>query len=288
MIWSALLVAILSTSLCAQTENSYKTIDVKDGGSITGQVIWQGDIPKEASTEVPVGITHQAACRCKKVSVDRLAIEEKTRGVADCVVYIQQIAAGKKMPAPGINLATGKEAVLDQIGCRYVPAVMIVPPRTELVITSSDSTSHNVNARLGAESRFNLLITRKGAKEHGPRTGVGSRPGVISLSCNAGHPWMSGYIHVVEHPYYALTDKEGRFELKDVPPGKYRLCCWHANWIPRLLRDPVGAVTEVQYGRPVGLTEGVEVVAGKSASLIFKLSSEAAAAAPPKKTVSSE
>lgn len=279
IVTAAAVFALASAPLRAQSGGiSYKTIEIANAGVIAGRVVWEGEVPKEAATEVPVGIAYQAPCRCRKVSLDRLIIDEKTRGVADCVVYLEKIEADKPMPPAGIDLATGKDAVLDQVGCRYVPSVMIVPPGTQLIITSSDNTSHNVNARMGPEQRFNLLITRKGAKEHGPRTSVGNKPGVISLSCNAGHPWMSGYIHVAAHPYYAITDGEGRYEIRDVPPGGYKLICWHANWTPRLLRDPAGTVTEVQYARAVELSQRVTVSPGAKAGSDFTLSAASAQA----------
>jgi hypothetical protein len=266
---------LLAAASHAAPAAAYQEVEIKDGGAIVGQVVWEGEVPREASTEVPVGIAQQAPCKCRKVSLDRLKVDEKSRGVADCVIYIEKIDAGKAMSPAGNDMTTGKQAVLDQIGCRYVPEVMVVPPGTQILITSSDNTSHNVNARMGAEQRFNLLITRKGAKEHGPRTSVGNKPGVISLACNAGHPWMSGYIHVAAHPYYAVTDNEGRFELKDVPPGEYKLICWHASWMPRLLRDPGGAVTEVQYARPIELTHEAVVKSAEPTRVHFKMNKAA-------------
>lgn len=254
----------------------YKTIELKDPGRIAGKVTWEGEIPKEAATEVPVSPAQQSGCRCRKVSVDRLKIDPKTKGLAECVVFIEKIEGGKPMPATGIDLMTGKPAVLDQIGCRYVPEVMVVTPGTQLLVTSSDNTPHNVNARMGADRLFNLQIPLKGAKAEGPETSVGTKPGVISLACNAGHPWMSGYIHVAAHPYYAVTDREGRFELRDVPPGRYKLVCWHGNWTPRLLRDTGGNVSEVQYSAPVEVTREVKVEPGKPAEVAFTLSIDSA------------
>jgi hypothetical protein len=153
---------------------------------------------------------------------------------------------------------------------------MVVAPGTQLAITSSDNTAHNVNARMGVEQLFNLQFANKGTRLKDERTSVGSKPGVISLGCNAGHPWMSGYIHVVEHPYYTVTDSEGRFELKDVPPGKYKLIAWHPSWQPRVLRDGTGKVTEVQYGPSVEVSREVTLEAGADASVDFKFNADLA------------
>ncbi len=50
---------------------------------------------------------------------------------------------------------------------------------------------------------------------------------MYSNKCDAGHTWMSAYIWVSKHPYYAVTDKSGKFEIADVPPGTYKLKAWH-------------------------------------------------------------
>jgi hypothetical protein len=52
-------------------------------------------------------------------------------------------------------------------------------------------------------------------------------PGIYALSCEAGHPWMSGWLVVAGHPYYAVTGADGSFAMDEVPPGKYTLRMWH-------------------------------------------------------------
>jgi hypothetical protein len=55
-------------------------------------------------------------------------------------------------------------------------------------------------------------------------------PGVVNLRCNGGHVWMNAEMMVVPHPYYAVTDESGQFELNDVPPGHYEVVAWHEGW----------------------------------------------------------
>jgi uncharacterized protein (DUF2141 family) len=76
-----------------------------------------------------------------------------------------------------------------------------------------------------------------------------SRPEVsIPVKCNQ-HPWMRAYIHVVSHPFYAVTDDDGKFELKGLPPGKYEIEAVHE-----------------EYG---GMTQTVEVAAKQAAPVDF-------------------
>ena len=89
---------------------------------------------------------------------------------------------------------------------------------------SSDPILHNIHM-VGAAS-YNLpfpiqdkVITR-----------AMHRDGVVDMKCDAGHVWMNAEILVVAHPYYAVTDQHGNFELTDVPPGEYVITAWHEGW----------------------------------------------------------
>src|SRR5262249_32457703 len=77
--------------------------------------------------------------------------------------------------------------------------------------------------------------------------------GLVDLTSAAGYYWMRAYFFVDEHPYYAHTDKQGRFHLKQVPPGEYQVVCWLANdHIKRRERDPEnGLVTRLVFGAPL-------------------------------------
>lgn len=254
----------------------YKEGAVANGGSIQGTILWQGALPEAASLKVTVPAAQAAHCGGKEAGLERLIIDEKTRGVKDAVVYIEGISAGKKLPERDIDFMTGKKARLDQVGCHYAPHVMVVRRRSTLAITSSDGVLHNVNARMGLDQLFNLAFSRKGYTIDDPtKTNVGRKSGIISLRCNAGHFWMSGTVFVVNHPYYAVTGKDGTFALQDVPPGAYTVKVWHESWKPRLLESPSGQVVDVLFKGPVVLERKVEVEAGSPAVLAVDLSKAA-------------
>jgi len=91
---------------------------------------------------------------------------------------------------------------------------------------NSDAVLHNVHAVATGPTPatvFNLAMPFKGQKLPIPMR----KPGLMKLQCDAGHTWMSGYIYVFEHPYYAVTDEKGAFTIKDVPPGDYTVEMWH-------------------------------------------------------------
>ena len=52
---------------------------------------------------------------------------------------------------------------------------------------------------------------------------------LIPVKCNV-HPWMKSYIGVMKHPFYAVTGKDGTYEIKGIPPGEYEVEAWHEKY----------------------------------------------------------
>ena len=146
-----------------------------------------------------------------KVSVQGLKSAE------NIAVYIDAIP-DKKFEPPATT------PVMDQTRMTFVPHVMVVQVGTTVEFLNSDSVGHNVywpsisgNKKLA----HNLGTWPKGEKKSFQFNEVG----VASLLCNV-HPEMNGYIVVSPTPYFAVTDKSGNYEIKNVPPGKYTLKTW--------------------------------------------------------------
>jgi len=213
-------------------QSSYKEIQVKDGGTIRGIVRLVGDASKAGTMEIT---KDDKICGRRKPS-PRLTVG-KNKGVQNAVVCLEEISQGKKTP--------GKEKfVLDQRKCEYVPHVMILPAGAQMEIVNSDPILHNVHAYdLTSESRtaFNIAQPIKGQRTPIKTTQL-KAPGLMLETCDAGHPWMSAYVIVADHPYYAVTDANGKFVLSDVPPGSYKLKMWHEG--------VVAVRTELEHEKP--------------------------------------
>lgn len=132
----------------------------------------------------------------------------------DAVVYIDKI--------PGQTFAPpARPVVLDQLQLTFVPHVLPVLVGTTVAFPNSDEVRHNVFSPSPAKL-FNL-----GTYTHGvSRSVTFDKPGEVALLCNV-HPEMSAYIVVVETPYFAVTGRDGTFEIRGVPPGSYTLKVWH-------------------------------------------------------------
>ena len=163
-----------------------------------------------------------------KVSVQGLKSAE------NIAVYVDAIP-DKKFDAP-----TAKP-VVDQTKMTFVPHVIVVQVGTTVEFLNSDAVGHNVywpsisgNKKLS----HNLGTWPKGEKKSFQFNDVG----VASLLCNV-HPEMSGYIVVAPTPYFAVTDKSGNYEIKNVPPGKYTLKTWSEDGKVTTQAVEVGAGT---------------------------------------------
>jgi hypothetical protein len=143
-------------------------------------------------------------------------------GLANVLVFIKDGLKDKNFPKP-----EGKP-LLDQVGCEYQPYVMGVRVDQEFEIKNSDPTLHNVHATPKAGSgnkEFNFAQPVKDMKT----TKSFSAPEVaVRFKCDV-HPWMFAYVGVFDHPFFAVTDKDGSFKIAGVPPGKYTLEAYHVK-----------------------------------------------------------
>lgn len=201
----------------AAAQNAYTVVPVINGGTITGTVKWSG--PEPAGGDVPVNKDPEVCDpeSHKKISLERLVVGPEG-GVANTVVFLRNISRGKAMDLPETRRS------LDQRHCRYEPHILLVPQTAEFSMHSSDAVLHTVH--MDGAATFNVpfpftdrVITRNM-----------DTAGLVNLRCNGGHVWMNAEMMVVPHPYYAVTDLNGRFELTDVPPGDYELVAWHEGW----------------------------------------------------------
>ena len=196
---------------------TYEVVNVESGGSISGNVKWNGAIPKIPRLAITKDPKICDPGGEKTRDLQRLVIGADS-GVANTVVYLKDVARGKAWDLP---LA---EQTLDQRACTYVPHILLVPVGGAMEIKSSDPVLHTVHM-MGAAS-YNLPFPFQ--DQFISRTM--HIPGRVDMKCNAGHVWMNAEALVVAHPYYAITDAHGNFTLANVPPGNYQVEAWHEGW----------------------------------------------------------
>lgn len=152
-----------------------------------------------------------------KVSVQGIKSAE------NIAVYVDVIP-GKKFDAPS------QHTMIDQRKMAFIPHVTVVLQGATVDFLNSDSVGHNVYwPSVGGNKKLthNLGTWPKGEKKSFQFNDVGA----ASLLCNV-HPEMSGYVVVVPTPYFAVTDKDGNFQIKNIPPGQYTLKTWSEDGKP--------------------------------------------------------
>jgi hypothetical protein len=196
-------------------------------GTITGQFVLEGDAP-EVELLVKKGDSaakDPSVCAAQNVFSDELVIDPETKGIANIFVYIPYKTARKLTIHPELKSSKEKEVVFTQKGCRFIPHALIVRTDQTLVVKSDDACSHNTNASFFRNTGFNFIL---GANESGGRDVKLQQPEryPMPVRCDI-HPWMSARWLVLDHPYAALTDQQGRFTIEKLPVGEHEFMVNH-------------------------------------------------------------
>jgi len=192
------------------------------GGTIVGSVRLNGRAPN-----IPMVYAEQDSDVCGDGNRPMQSLLLGTnQTVEDVVVYL----AG---PMPNDNHASNDNApaILDERNCEFVPRIQIARSGGILILKNSDPVLHIV--RIASMSGTNGPTTILSVAA--PYAGFEKRwrltdwhePTLLHATSDNGHNWMAGYIAVMPHAWAALTDENGRFTIRGVPAGTYKLCAWH-------------------------------------------------------------
>ena len=184
------------------------------GYALKGLVKFTGTLP-------PAGhINVNSDPSCAKLHPAGLTAEDTIAGadggLQNVVVYVSEGLGDRIYDPPQ------QPALIEQKGCVYQPHVVAVRANQELDVLNGDTTTHNLHPLPANNREFNK------AQPPGMRVDMtfAREEIAIPMKCNL-HPWMRSYIAVFKHPYFAVTGKEGRFELNNLPPGDYTIKAWH-------------------------------------------------------------
>ena len=191
-------------------------VDTATAGDVKGTVTLDGTAPKNQPIKMnadPVCLKANKDPQFQETFV--LGSDGKTLG--NVYVYVKDGLGNYVYDMPT------ETAKIDQKNCRYHPHVFGVRAGQKIEIVNSDPTLHNIHAMPKANTEFNAGQPMEGMKnEHV----FDKKEVMVPFKCDV-HGWMNAYVGVLDHPYYAVTDKDGKFELKSLPPGTYTVEAWH-------------------------------------------------------------
>lgn len=243
----------------------YETIEVVNGGTITGTVEWVGSRPE--LVEVPVALHTE---QCGQTQRSPALTLSRRGGVASTVVWLDRVRRGRALVVPA------EPAVVSAQECAFRPHVSAVPVGARVVFRNAESILHNVHASFVEPARAPRSWFSEGLPEQGSTHEVViERPGVVRVVDDAGHPWMLAWVHAFEHPYFAVSDAEGRFQLTGIPPGQYVLRAWHEGFLTSGETESGRPV----YSAPIVLSRPVTVASGHDTTVDFEIGLAAAEAA---------
>ena len=193
--------------------DSYSAGSVSNGGTISGVVTFEGDVPEMKVLEIT---KDQAVCGATDKYDESLVVGEGN-ALKNTIVYLIDISKGK-------DFDKSTKLEIDQEGCKFSPHVQIVPVGVRITMLNNDRVNHNVHIFSSINTPVNKQQTKNRKKM--PLKAVKKAEGPVSVKCDI-HGWMSAWIAYVPHPYFAVTNEKGEFTLEDVPAGDYKLGYWH-------------------------------------------------------------
>ena len=181
---------------------------------LRGVVKFEGTVPKPK----PISMAADPSCARQHPSpvFSQEVMADSKGDLENVVVYVADGLGDRTFEVPT------QPAVVEQKACMYEPHVLAVQAHQPLHVVNDDPTSHNIHPTPANNREWN--------KAEPPGTSVDetfAREEIaIPVKCNL-HPWMHSYIAVFKHPYFAVTRKNGSFDLSNLPPGTYTIKAWH-------------------------------------------------------------
>ncbi len=208
-----------------------------DWATVKGQVVFPKDktIPKREALNVTQDKDH-----CLKdgdILDQSVIVNPKNNGVKNVVVWLRpddkdpkaKFAADQIHPDDAKRKAA--EVSIDQPCCMFVNRITIARPGDTLLVKNSAPVPHNFFWSSANNGEYNVTVPKLEKwvmGDGGEARKIVAESPPIQYKCTI-HGWMTGYVRVFEHPYHAVTDENGNFEIKNAPVGKFRLVMWHEN-----------------------------------------------------------
>jgi hypothetical protein len=206
--------------------------DEPQWATVRGQVAFPKDAKVPPRKPLNVNVNQQQCLAKGPILDESVLVNPKNRGVKNVVVYLRpdnmkaDAAFAKKEIHPDDAKRKPAEVVIDQPCCMFVRRVTAARVGDTVVVKNPVAIAHNFFWVSENNGNHNVNVPANGQWTMPKPLAMEKPP--IQYKCTV-HGWMTGYVRIFDHPYYAVTDDDGKFEIKNAPVGKYRIVYWHVN-----------------------------------------------------------
>lgn len=221
MIKKISMIAGLSMALAVSTSTmaaKYKVVEVGDGGSISGKVMFNGNDPAPVAYKIS---KDNEVCGSGNREVDFVRVNDGA--LVDVVVYLSKVKQGKAFNPDE------KDASIVQKGCEFLPFIQIMQNDSNAAIVNEDPVLHNIHTYeiIGKAKKTVMNISQPDKGTINKKVKL-KRGDAMKVECDA-HDFMHGFVFVAKNPYYAQVADDGSYSIDNIPPGKYKVLAFHGT-----------------------------------------------------------
>ena len=228
---AGLVVSLVNGALCSSAELEW--------GTLKGRVVVEGTVPtlKPLIVKGAGDVRDAKVCAAQDIPDEKYVIDLESNGLANVAIFLPRKPAKihpnleqkvKLAEADPVKKQPVDEVKLEQKGCQFVPHVLFVQVGQTMRVLNRDPIAHNCHSFPVKNIQMNFITMPMDPN------GVSMQPIKVSeripfkISCDI-HPWMSAYCVALDHPYCAITDETGRFEIPKLPAGRHDFAVWHES-----------------------------------------------------------
>lgn len=198
-------------------------------GDVSGRITWGSDkIPEQGNINIGANPDAAACMKDGPLKDESWIVNPKNKGLKNVFVWLEAAKKGDKLPIhPKHAKKPDNKIDVDQPSCAFIPHAIAIREGQILVAKNSSGIAHNFKwtGNPTVNPGGNVLLPPGAAKEIDD---LKADRIPVAIECNV-HPWMKGWTRVYDHPYFAVTDADGKFTIKDAPAGDYRIKAWHGS-----------------------------------------------------------
>jgi len=199
----------------------------QEWGDLEGTFLFKGTPPTPAKINAD---KDPQFCGKHNLVDESIVVNKDNKGLANVVVYL--LAKPAKIH-PDYDKEAKAEVKLDNENCRFSPHVAGIRTGQTLVLGNKDPIGHNTKADFFNNNPFNDLIPAGGSIK---KTFTKMETTPSALSCSI-HPWMNAHLLIREDPYFAISDKDGNFAIKNLPVGEHTFVVWSNKFVSNVTVD---------------------------------------------------